>query len=126
MATDCDVSQQKTDIACFVNCLSVDEMEALRLYMLAQALINYNSDYADYTLDDWKELLKEWQTLSETERKALELQRAIELAQTYGYRGDTDLDSLKTSAKCYFCIPTETVQQLIAGLNCYLSIAVLQ
>ena len=126
MAESCDINDRKSDIACYVNCLSISEMQSIRLYLNAMTLIANDPTYAAYTLDDWKELLKGWQGLSVIEREALELQLALEAAQTAGTRDTNDVNQLRSDAKCYFCLPDETRLNLIAGLECYLSIPVIQ
>jgi len=126
MAESCDINDRKSDIACYVNCLSISEMEAIKLYLLVQTMILTNPAYAAYTLDDWKELLKGWQGLTVIEREAMELQLALEAAQAAGARDTNDVSALRYSSRCYFCLDAETRLSLISGIECYLSIAVVQ
>ena len=126
MAESCDINDRKSDIACYVNCLSISEMQSIRLYLLVMTLIANDPTYAAYTLEDWKELLKGWQGLTVIEREALRLQLALELAQAAGTRDTNDLDQLRSDSKCYFCLAEDTRLNLLAGIECYLSIPVVQ
>lgn len=121
--TPCEINTKKAAIACAINCLGRDQISALKLYLLVQILILLlPQTYGEYTLDDWKELLKEWQALSESEREAAEVGNLGVLAQAAGLELSGDQNELMRLAKCYFCVPTETRLNLIAGLECLLMV----
>lgn len=119
--TPCEINYKKAQIACAIQCLGPDQVSALKLYLLVQILILLlPGTYGEFTLDDWKNLLKEWQALSETEREASEVAGLGVLAEAVGLELSGDSDELMGLAKCYFCVPQETRLNLIAGLECLL------
>lgn len=121
--TPCEINTKKAEMACAINCLGRDQVSALKLYLLVQILILLlPGTYGEFTLDDWKELLKEWQALSETEREAAEVGSLGTLAEAAGLTLSGDPSELMRLAKCYFCVPKETRLNLIAGLECLLMV----
>lgn len=118
--TPCEINTVKHAIPCITNCIGSDQVSAIKMFLLVQILIRLVPAYADFTLDQWKALLKEWQALSESEREADEIVNLGLLASEVGYVLSSDVDAMMTAAKCYFCIPTETRLNLIAGLECLL------
>lgn len=123
VATPCEINTKKSEMACAINCLSRDQISALKMYLLVQILILLlPGTYGEFTLDDWKNLLKEWQALSETEREAAEVGSLGTLAAAVGLELSGDPNEIMTLAKCYFCVPKETRLNIIAGLECLLMV----
>ena len=118
MAISCDVNQKKADIACITNCFGSEEILAAKVWLLAQILMALDATYADYTLDDWKELLKEWQAMSQVEQDAAEVHALGEYAISLGVAITNDMSASMELLKCYFCIPVDTLHALEAGLIC--------
>ena len=118
MAISCDVNQKKADISCITNCFGSDQILAAKVYLLAQILMALDATYADYTLDDWKELLKEWQAMSLIEQEAAEVHELGEYAIGLGVALTNDMSANMELLKCYFCIPSDTKRALEAGLTC--------
>ena len=118
MAISCDANEKKAEIGCLINCFGRDQVLGAKVWLLAQILMALDATYADYTLDDWKELLKEWQAFSVTEQEAAELYALAEYAVSLGVDLTVDLTAFMDMLKCYFCIPTDTKRALIAGLTC--------
>lgn len=121
ITTPCEINTKKAAIACTVNCLSTDQVASIKLYLLVHILMALvPGTYGDFTLDDWKDLLKEWQALSESEREASDLGNIGVFAEAVGVTLSSDINDAMEAAKCYFCIDAETRLNLIAAIECLL------
>lgn len=118
MAESCDINDKKTDIACIVNCFSGSQVEAMKLYLLVQTLIALDPTYAAYTLTDWKNLVKAWQGLSLSELQAIDLVLTNSAAVDAGVSVPATYDLLGQAAKCYQCIPGDTLRNITRAIEC--------
>lgn len=122
MALNCNVEELLLNSKCFTEpCMGVEDRQAILI--LARVLNLAAAGGADYT-NDLTQLqidAKEWQTIFENQRMAMELFMSIQNAIAAGATFDESADALKDAAKCYLCLGEEQKKRLLSFLKCALN-----
>lgn len=122
MALNCDVNTRLAAAGCFSGqCLGDSEREAIQLYArVANLAASGGTDFST-DLTALQEAAKEWQSLSQAELAAIDVQISVANAVANGASIETGANALKEASACYACLGAETRHQISEFLRCALS-----
>ncbi len=120
----CDPNALAAAASCFgPNCCGPDDRRAIDLHVRIQELaaiggIDYRgmTGHAKLAVDT-----KGWLRLDEDTRRQITLLLDIDNALKKGAVFPTDINSLKSAARCYLCTPWEQRQAMLLYLKCQLN-----
>lgn len=121
MAINCSTSALVAASKCYLEqCTSEAERDALEIYFRARGLAGAGgTNYT--TVRSLLAAAKEWQGFSMKQLEAIDTYISLLNANTNGAALSTNINTLKTAASCYLCIPEATRKQVLMFLRCALN-----